>query len=153
MEQSADLSVQIQLIKKQPVFSQLTDEETQELATLFTEIKAAPGSVIVKEGDRVDSIYLIASGTVDVRHVSIEGGAQVSASVAILSFGDSIGLNETGFYSLSGLRTATVVALTDMLMYRLSVASFNGFALSHTHVSDILRKRDPARSEFQEEKF
>lgn len=149
---SASLDVQLQLIKKQPLFSQLTDEEMRELATLFTEIKAAPDTVIVKEGDRVDSIYLIASGTVDVRHVTIEDGKQVATSVAILSFGDSIGLNETGFYSLSGLRTATVVALTDMVMYRLSVASFNGFALSHTHVSDILRK-NPARNTFQEEKF
>jgi CRP-like cAMP-binding protein len=148
--ESVNLDVPIQLIKKQPVFSQLTEDEIKELAGLFTEEKAKPGDVVVKEGDHVDSIYLIASGTVDVRHITIENDKQVITSVAILSFGDSIGLNETGFYSLSGLRTATVVALTDMLMYRLSVASFNGFALSHTHVSDIMH---PAKIAFQEEKF
>jgi len=149
---SDNLSIEMQLIKKQPVFSQLTEEEVAELASFFTEIKASPDDVIVKEGDAVDSIYLIASGTVDVRHVTIVDGHPVVTSVAILSFGDSIGLNETGFYSISGKRTATVVALTDMLMYRLSVASFHGFALAHSHVSDIMR-RHSADVVFGEEKF
>ena len=152
MEESVDLGVQMQLIRKQPIFSQLTDEEVLELASLFVEVKTPPGEVIVKEGDAVDSIYLIANGTVDVRHVTIVDGSPVVTSVAILSFGDAIGLNETGFYSLSGKRTATVVALTDMLMYRLSVAAFHGFALAHSHVSDVMRKNS-ADIEFGEEKF
>lgn len=151
-EKSVDLSLQIQLIKKQPVFSQLTDEEIEELASLFVEVNVSAGDVIVNEGDPVDSIYLIANGTVDVRHVSITNGEAVVTSVAILSFGDSIGLNETGFYSISGKRTATVVALTDMQLFRLSVAAFHGFALSHTHVSDIMRKNS-ADVAFGEEKF
>jgi len=148
----SDLSMQMQLIKKQPIFAQLTDEETAELATLFAEVKTPPGEIIVKEGDAVDSIYLIANGTVDVRHVTIVNGAPVTSSVAILSFGDAIGLNDTGFYSLSGKRTATVVALTDMVLYRLSVAAFHGFSLSHSHVSDVMR-RNSADIEFGEEKF
>jgi CRP-like cAMP-binding protein len=151
MEES-NSSMQMQLIKKQPIFSQLTDEETAELATLLVEVKTPPGEVIVKEGDAVDSIYLIANGTVDVRHVTFVNGAPVTSSVAILSFGDAIGLSETGFYSLSGKRTATVVALTDMVLYRLSVAAFHGFSLSHTHVSDVMRKNS-ADIAFGEEKF
>ncbi|VVC75695.1 putative NTE family protein [Aquicella siphonis] len=140
MDESADLTLRIQLVKKQPVFSQLTDKETEELASLFSEKKVASEQTIVKEGDPVDSIYLIASGTADVRHVTIKDNAPVVNSVAILSSGDAIGLNETGFYSISGKRTATVVAMTDMVLYRLSVAAFHGFALAHSHVSDIMHK-------------
>lgn len=140
MDEEVDNSVQMQLVKKQHVFSQLTDKETEELASLFAEKKVAAGELIVKEGDLVDSIYLIASGTADVRHVTIKDNAPVVTSVAIMSAGEAIGLNETGFYSISGRRTATVVALTDMVLYRLSVAAFNGFALSHTHVSDVMHK-------------
>src|SRR5438105_2832376 len=140
MENMVDSELLIQLIKKQPVFAQLTNEETEELASLFAEVAIPAGTVIVKEGESVDSIFLIARGTVDVRHITINHGAHEVTSVAILSFGDAIGLNETGFYSLSGKRTATVVSLTDLVVYKLSVAAFHGFALSHTHVSDIMHK-------------
>lgn len=138
MDSQIDTTFLIQLIKKQPLFSPLREEEITELASLFIEIKAGPGELIVKEGDRVDSVYLIGNGTADVRHDTLKNGTSETESVAILSFGDSIGLNETGFYSISGNRTATVVALTDMVLYRLGVPAFRGFALSHTHVSEVM---------------
>jgi CRP-like cAMP-binding protein len=140
MDEGIDINLRKQLVKKQPVFSQLTDPETEELASLFSEKQIASDATIVKEGDPVDSIYLIVSGTADVRHVSIKNNAPEIKSVAILSAGDAIGLNETGFYSISGRRTATVVAMTDMVLLRLSVAAFHGFALSHSHVSEIMHK-------------
>lgn len=138
MDEAADLSVQIQLIKKQPLFSNLTDKEIEELASLLSEQNIISGETIVKEGDAVDSVYLIANGTADVRATSYKDNKPVVSSVAILSTGDSIGLNETGFYSISGKRTASVIAMTDMTLYRLSVAAFHGFALSHSHVSEIM---------------
>lgn len=135
-----DISSQKQLIKKQPLFSQLTEEEITELALLFAPIALKSGETIVKQGDDVDSIYLIANGTADVSVTTMKDGTPSTNSVAILSSGEAIGLNETGFYSLSGKRTATVVAMTEMLLYKLSVAAFHGFALSHTHVSEIMHK-------------
>lgn len=140
MESQTDPSFLIQLIKKQPLFAPLKDEEITELASLFAEVKVEPGTVIVKEGDSVDSVYLIGNGTADVRHVENRDGGSETKSIAILSFGDSIGLNETGFYSISGNRTATVIALTEMIIYRLGVPAFRGFALSHTHVSEVMNK-------------
>src|SRR5688572_5955445 len=122
MEKAQDLSVVIQLIKKQPLFAQLTDQEAEELASLFSELNAVPNQVIVKEGDPVDSVFLIARGTADVRVMSYPDNQPKVDSVAILSAGDAVGLNETGFYSISGKRTATVVAMTEMNLYRLSVA-------------------------------
>lgn len=140
MDESLDLNLKMQLVKKQPLFSQLTDAETEELAGLFSEQRVAPEETIVKEGDLVDSVYLIVRGTADVRHVSIKDNKREVTSIATMREGEAIGLSETGFYSISGRRMATVVAVTDMVLLRLSVASFHGFALSHTHVSDILHK-------------
>jgi CRP-like cAMP-binding protein len=100
------------------------------------------GDVIVTQGDRVDSVYFIVKGKVDVRHISIEDKKEVIKSVAKLGKGQSIGLSETGFYSLSGVRTATVVAETDLTTYRLSVAAFNGFALAYPHVQAAMRSND-----------
>jgi CRP-like cAMP-binding protein len=128
------------LIKKQTCFSELTENEIQELSLLFIETPFAAGETIVTESDPVDSVYLIVSGTAEVRHISIENNKPQVQLLAILNAGDAIGLNESGFYSLSGRRTATVVAQSDMLLLRLSVAAFHGFALMNSHVNEIMRK-------------
>ena len=140
MEQTIALETKKDYVMKQACFSELTDPEKDELAGLFIEKHYAAGQTIVTEGDLVESVYLIVSGTADVRHVTIENGATKITSVATLGPNQAIGLNETGFYSLSGRRTATVVASTDMVLLRLSVAAFNGFALAHSHVNEVMHR-------------
>lgn len=134
------IDIKKELISRQPLFAQLTDDEMDVLLTLFVEKKVKAGETIVTEGDNVESVFLIVNGMADVRHVSIQDAKLKIDSVATLDAGASIGLNETGFYSLSGRRTATVVAITDMILLELSVAAFHGFALSYSHVSSIMRQ-------------
>jgi len=128
------------IIRQQTVFRELTEDEVEVLASLLIEKHFAPGDTIVTEGEYVDSVYFIVKGKADVRHVSIQNGAIKIESIATLEEGVAIGLNETGFYALSGVRTATVAAITRMVTLRLSVAAFNGFALSNSHVSTIMRQ-------------
>ena len=144
MDNAIDFNQKIALLKKQACFSQFSQEETETLANLLVEKYYTPSQTIVTEGDRVDSVYLIVKGTADVRHIFIKDNALHTESVATLSAGNAIGLNDSGFYSLSGLRTATVVAITDMVLLYLSVAVFHGFALAHSHVSEIMRKNASA---------
>lgn len=136
-----DLSLKKELVKKQTCFSQLTDEETTILSSLLKENRFAAGDTIVTEGESVDSAYIIVSGKADVRITSRHEETTKIQSVAVLGEGDSIGLNETGFYSLSGIRTATVIALTDMVLIRLNIATFHGFALAYPHVCEVMRKQ------------
>lgn len=140
MADTIDLTKKIEMIKNQPCFSRLTDEETDMLATLFIEKHISKDEVIVTKGDPVDSVFLIDKGTADVRNVFIKDNKLQSESLAQLGPGNAIGLNETGFYSISGIRTATVIALTDMTVLRLSVAAFNGFALAYPHVNEVMRR-------------
>lgn len=140
MTDAIDVNLKMQFLRKQVCFSELTHQETEMLASLLSEKLFKAGETIVSEGDLVDSVYLIISGTADVRHIVIKNNIPQSNSLAKLHAGDAIGLNETGFYSLSGLRTASVVAETDMVLLRLSVAAFHGFALNYPHVNEIMRK-------------
>jgi CRP-like cAMP-binding protein len=140
MNEPVDMDVKRSFIKKQAVFTQLTEEERDVLASLLHEKHFSPGDTIVVEGDPVDSVYFIVSGNADVRHVSIQNGETHIDSIATLNPGIAVGLNETGFYSVSGVRTATVVALTDLVALRLSVAAFHGFSLANSHVSEVMRK-------------
>ena len=140
MADLANSNLKKTLIKKQTCFSKLTNTETDVLSELLVEQHYSKGKAIVIEGDPVDSVYFIIKGTADVRHVSIDNNKEVFKSIAKLNAGQSIGLSETGFYSLTGLRTATVVAETDMDVFRLSVAAFNGFALAYPHVNEVMRR-------------
>jgi CRP-like cAMP-binding protein len=139
MSEHATLDIKKSLIRKQPVFAKFTTEEIDVLASLLTEKHFPADTIIVNEGDPVDSIYLIVSGTADVRHVFIKDHAIQSVSLATLHPGESIGLKETGFYSLTGKRTATVIAITDMVAMHLSMAAFHGFALNYSHANQIMR--------------
>lgn len=140
MDDLVDLATKKALITKQACFSQLTDEEATELAGLLAEKQYSAGDTIVTEGDPVDSVFFIVNGTADVRHITFKDNKQHVESVAKLREENAIGLNETGFYSLSGRRTATVVADTDMLLLHLRIPAFHGFALAHSHVSELMRR-------------
>lgn len=140
MTQQMNLEQKILMLRRQPVFSQLTHSEAQGLAELLKDKYYAPGDTVVTEGEHVDSVFFIVSGTADVRHVRIINGIEEVTSIAKLHEGESIGLNESGFYSLSGLRTATVVADTPLYLLLLSVAAFHGFALMNHRVNEIMKK-------------
>lgn len=138
MDNNKDIELKRDYVSKQACFSQLTPEELDSLAHLLTVQYFTPDETIVTEGDPVDSVYLIVEGKADVRHVTIKDHVPHVQSLATLGEGAAIGLNETGFYSLSGLRTATVVAMTKMKTFRLSVAAFHGFALANHHVNEVM---------------
>jgi CRP-like cAMP-binding protein len=144
MDNVADLDLKKASLRKQTCFSQLTDTEIEKLANLLTEKKFKAHELIVNEGEPVDSFYLIVDGTANVQQIFVENNTLTVKSVATLKPGDAIGLNEAGFYSLSGMRTATVIASTDMTLYYLSTAEFNGFSLAHPHVHEVMRKNAEA---------
>jgi CRP-like cAMP-binding protein len=139
MNTTVDLNLKKSFLKKQACFSSLTDKEIEDLAALLIETPIKAGETIVTEGDRVDSVFLIVSGSADVKIMTLKNNAVESKSIATLTAGESIGLSENGFYSLTGKRTATVIALTDMLLLHLDVAKFHGFALANHHVSEVMR--------------
>lgn len=144
MADTLDIDIKKSHLRTQKCFLPLRDEEIDTLATLLTEQHFAAGQTIVTEGDPVESVYLIVSGKADVRTAILKDHIIHTNSVATLGPGDSIGLNETGFYSLTGKRTATVVALTDMVLLHLSITEFHGFALAYSHVNEVMRENAAA---------
>jgi CRP-like cAMP-binding protein len=151
MDEPVNTNYRNLLVKKQTVFSKLSDTEIADLAALFVEKSFKAGDTIVTEGDRVDSFFLIVRGIADVQHITLKDHVFYSESVAELHAGQAIGISETGFYSLTGLRTATVLAKTDMVMLELSLPRFHGFALAYPNVSRVMRRNaqgvDPAESD------
>lgn len=139
-DRSDNLELKLALVKKQTCFTSLTPDESKNLAKLFTQQEFKMGDIIVTEGDPVDSVFLVAKGKAEVRQAYVKDNKIQTKVVASIGPGESIGLNETGFYSLTGRRTATVVALSDMITLKLIITEFHGFALANSHVSEVMRK-------------
>ena len=134
-----ELMAKKDLLKHQSCFAELTDQEIEILAELLKKQTRASHETLVKEGEPVDGFYIIATGKAGV-YKEIDGEQKLIANISANNF-DAIGLNELGFYSLSGLRTATVISDTQMILYYLSMPLFHGFSLNYPHVSQVMRKQ------------
>ncbi|MDR3476478.1 MAG: cyclic nucleotide-binding domain-containing protein [Gammaproteobacteria bacterium] len=143
MDEPVNTNYRQLLVKKQTVFSKLSDTEIADLAALFVEKAYKAGDTIVTEGDPVDSFFLIVRGIADVQHITLKDHVFYAESVAELHAGQAIGINESGFYSLTGRRTATVLAKTDMVLLQLSLPRFHGFALAYPNVNRAMRRNAP----------
>ncbi len=120
-----DLAQRQKLILNIPCFSNLLPNQAMELAELMEEVNVEKEEVIVSENDVVDSVYLILKGQAEVTQE--RGKSNEYQLIATLGEGEWIGLNELGFFSTTGLRTATVTATSNMNLLRLTISNFNQF--------------------------
>lgn len=127
-----DLSEKKKIIGQHPCFNKLTSEELEKFASLFFEKTIPEKTIIFEEGDLIDSIYFIVKGQVEVLKGPIP--------LAILGPGEAIGLNETGLYSKTERRTATLKTNTDCVLLRLDIAAFYEFLQSEPHLNSILKE-------------
>lgn len=115
------------LLKELPIFSACKPDSLKKLASLFKPIHFKPSEVLVREGNDVDSVYLIVSGEAEVTREDQSSKKPQTLLLGILRPGSCIGLSNSGFYSQTGQRTATVSALSKMKALRLDLADFKQF--------------------------
>jgi CPA2 family monovalent cation:H+ antiporter-2 len=108
-----------QLMKKFPVFADLTAAQRAELLTLFKPRSAAPGERVIRAGDIGSEMFFISSGAVEV---SI-GGKRIP-----LGPGDLFG--EMALIT-GGVRTADVTAIDYCLFLTLEKDDFEAFVSRH----------------------
>jgi CRP-like cAMP-binding protein len=96
-------------LKAIPIFSQLSDEEANRLATFATETSVAEGQILMKEGDYSTELIAIEEGAADV----IRNGNKIAS----LKEGDLIG--EMGLLDRRP-RNADVIATSPMRVLKLT---------------------------------
>jgi CPA2 family monovalent cation:H+ antiporter-2 len=122
-----------QLIETFPMFAQVDENSQEELLLLFRPKVASPGERVIRIGDRVDGMYFISSGAVEVRleneSIRLEAGA-FFGEMALLS---------------GGRRTADVIAVDFCHFLVLERRDFNVFMAKHpallAAVSDMAKER------------
>jgi CPA2 family monovalent cation:H+ antiporter-2 len=124
-----------QLMKKFPVFVDLTAAQRAELLTLFKPRSAAPGERVIRAGDVGTEMFFISSGAVEV---SI-GGRRIP-----LGPGDLFG--EMALIT-GGVRTADVTAIDYCLFLTLQKDDFEAFVARHPELRPKFAKIAAERAE------
>ncbi len=110
-EHSEEVAAQEQLLRSIDFLRHLDRVDIARLIGATEDAHFAPGTVIVREGDAADSLYLLASGTVEVS-VRADGVERSIRSIsAPATFGE--------FGVLLGERTATVSAVSAVQVWRI----------------------------------
>lgn len=127
IDQSLSPKDKEQLISNFPLFGLLNSHDITELALLARTLSVPTDFIIVREGEMVDSFYLIYSGTAEVSKQVHTLEKKETLHIIELHSGDAIGLSETSFFSNTGIRKATVVAQSPMILLTIDIITFNKF--------------------------
>ncbi|MBI4709538.1 MAG: cyclic nucleotide-binding domain-containing protein [Nitrospirae bacterium] len=110
----------LKLLKAIPIFSGIKDEALRLLASLLKDERVQKDNRIIREGDHSNMMYIIHSGSAEVRKV-INREACKYKTLAILEQGDIFG--EMGVFG-GEYRSADVVAREDTVLWRMDYNDF-----------------------------
>jgi len=108
-------------LRRIKILAGMTDEQLERFAQFIEVEKIPQWSVIVKQGDRGDSMYFILEGELRVR-INVMGKETILATLTVGEFFGDISLFD------QGPRSADVVANADSLVVKISAAAFDGLA-------------------------
>ena len=115
---------QIQLLKKVSLFAGLPGRDLFNIAQSLEPVFMKKGAEIVREKESGDSLYLIEQGTVGVYVNSV----RVTGLGAYDSFGEMSVITKR-------LRSATVIAEEDVVLYKLTLSSFYEIIFDRTEIA------------------
>jgi serine phosphatase RsbU (regulator of sigma subunit) len=109
-----------QLLAQVPLFEGLPESELRRLAGSLQTCSFSPGEVLFREGEIGDSFYIVRRGQIEI----VKGlGGQDERLLAIRTPGEFVG--EMSLLSDARKRTASVRAVSDVELWRMSRAEFN----------------------------
>jgi phosphoserine phosphatase RsbU/P len=121
----------IALLKNIPVFNGLEGAEMIQIVPLLRKETFPAESIIIREGDRGESMYVIVNGVVRVARKS-EGGEEISLQT--LQGGAFFG----EFSLIDNLpRSATVTAIIETEIFTLQKSDFDELLARNTHLANV----------------
>jgi signal transduction histidine kinase len=115
----------LQDLRKSPLFQGLSDEELQQLMDMAESVTLRAGETLIKQGELGDSAYVLISGDFEVQKQS----GQSLIKIDVRNPGDVVG--EMALLS-RGPRNATLIAKTDGEVLRIPQEAFEKLLLSST---------------------
>jgi CRP/FNR family cyclic AMP-dependent transcriptional regulator len=113
--------VDIRALRRVKILANMTDAQLERFAQFMVVEQVPQWTVIVKQGDRGDTMYLILQGELRVR-INAGGSETILATLSVGEFFGDISLFD------QGPRSADVVANTDSVLVKITADSFEEFA-------------------------
>ena len=110
----------LRLLTTTPIFAPLPGMSLEHVAARLVPLRREAGTVIIRQGDAGDRFYIVAEGELDV----VDASGTQPALRAGDSFGEIALMRDVP-------RTATVTALTDVVLYALDRADFLAAVTGH----------------------
>ncbi|MFO0751293.1 MAG: serine/threonine-protein kinase [Myxococcota bacterium] len=123
--QVAALAARVRLLRATDVFGGLGGHELVPLAAALGEVEVAAGEALFREGDEGDALWILESGEV----AASAGGEHLRSMLPPACFG------EVALADRLGLRTATVVAVSDVRALTLTAERFDALVRRHGAVA------------------
>jgi len=135
-------ALRVETLGKLALFAPMTEAERRALASELTDCFYVRNDMISRRGEIAEALYVLASGKVVIYGEADGGGTQTRPRLATLEAPDVFG--EMGL--LTGqARTATVVADSDVLCYRLDKSGFDAILRARPELVDGLSRVIAAR--------
>jgi len=124
--------VDIDVVRKSPLFASLDDEAASALMGSMTASRLERGDVLFREGDRGERLYVIGEGKIKLGLTSIDGRENL---LAILGPGEMFG--ELSLFD-PGPRTATATAVAETQLIALGHEDLNAFLAGRPAVASTM---------------
>jgi CRP/FNR family transcriptional regulator, cyclic AMP receptor protein len=119
----------VDVLRKVPLFEGLEDADLERLADRFQERTFSEGSTIIEEGSTGTSFFVIGEGD-----ASVSVGGEPRATLGPGDYFGEMAIME------EGVRSASIVAATDVRSYFLTPWEFRPFVEEHPEVAWTLLK-------------
>jgi small-conductance mechanosensitive channel len=134
---AVEQEARVALLQSLELFSSLTEDEQHALAAQLIPTPFGQGDVATKQGEPSESLYILARGQVGVFRDAEPGGKPGRKRLAMLS--------APAFFGEMGLlagqaRTATLVAESEALCYRLEKRGFEAIIRARPEIADAMSK-------------
>jgi CRP/FNR family transcriptional regulator, cyclic AMP receptor protein len=114
-----------EVLQKSPLFGMISPSELELAAEMARVRRYAAGEVVFEEGDLGDSLFVVASGEVDVLRKNDAGELKVIGTIGPPEFFGEMSLIDKEY------RSATVRARTDSVLLQLTAENFAAFRKHH----------------------
>jgi signal transduction histidine kinase len=119
----------IQIIKKNPIFENLSDNELDKIAEVSTESSYKQGDIIFRENEIADAFYIIVEGIVEILKYGEENRQEILAEKKRNDvFGEMAVIDDLP-------RSATIRAKTDLNLLKLKKDEFVELLKTFSHIS------------------
>jgi MFS family permease len=114
----AEIRPRLSLLESLGIFAQASPPVIERLARASEEIVLPAGSVVIREGELADALYILVAGSADATAVDDAGVEWPLSTMTAPSYFGEIGLLQ------QIPRTATVTTTTDTTLYRIDAEAF-----------------------------